>query len=151
MKTKTTKILSLGFFLFIISNELKASIDDVYITPEIPIPTDIININVLGTESTGSVLILDSEFLRDGTDLSLDIFLDVGHFQVITPWDHTETIGILPTDTYDLTVNAYINNSLAYTHIKNFKVVPEPTSILLLTVGTIGIFANKRRKSCLKK
>lgn len=146
MKIKAIKILSLVFLLIITPNELKASIDDVYITPETPIPTDIITINVLGTESTGAVLILNSEFQKDDTDLSLDVFLDVGHFQVITPWDHTEIIGTLPYDTYDLTVNAYINDSLAYTHITSFEVVPEPASILLFTFGTIGIFANKRRR-----
>ena len=132
----------LVFVAFVcVVDSAKATITDVNILPEEPTVEDVITIAVSGWEGSGGVLITDSDLRMEGTSLELDIFLDVGFFQMITPWSHSEIIGTLPADSYNLTVNAYY--SVAYTgtdtYSTSFAVVPEPASILLLLMGVVGV------------
>jgi hypothetical protein len=81
-------------------------VTNVHIDPNQPTDKDSITIVVSGVESAGPVLI-DSDFLMEGTNLELDIFLDIDFFYVETPWSHSEIIGTLPAGLYDLSVYVY--------------------------------------------
>ena len=121
-------------------------ITDVVISPESPTDLDPITITTFGVESSGAVTVSDFDYLIDGNMLELDIYINVGSYQVITPWSYSEDIGTLPVDIYDLTVNV-INEyepSLNDTFSTSFEVVPEPASLLFLAIG----MAIVQRKKC---
>ena len=120
--------------------------DDEYITPEVPNTSDNITIFVSGVQSAGPVEITNSEFLIDDTSLELDLFLDVGLLQVVTPWNYFEDIGTLPAGTYDLLVKtdqpAFSDPEDSYSI--TFEVVPEPASLLLIAFGAIKILGGRK-------
>jgi len=120
----------------------------VEIRPEIPTIYDPIDILSSGVAGSGPVDVENTLFQIDGTNLTWDIYLNVGFLTVITPWSHTENIGTLPVGTYDLAVTAYYDYG-GFTSSEEFftsfeVVVPEPASILLLGCG--GIFLRRRRR-----
>jgi len=129
MKAKFLSIIILCYLLTVL-NISKADITDVYITPEVPNTTDNITIFVSGIQSAGFIEINNSEFHIDGTSLELDLFLNVGFLQVLTPWDYFEDIGTLPAGTYDLLIKtdqpAFSDPEDTYSI--TFEVIPEPTS-----------------------
>jgi hypothetical protein len=150
MKTKIMGMITIGFFctaFVLLVNSAEATITDVHILPEEPTIYDVITIVTSGVEGSGAVLIDSSNFDRVGTSLQLDIFLDVGVFQVITPWSHSEDIGTLPVGLYELTVQTLEQGVVTDTYSTSFEVVPEPTTILLLGLGVIGIRISKRTSS----
>jgi len=115
MKRKIVKVIALTIIICF-STSVNATITDVSIEPILPTSLDVIFVNVLGEENTGGVFIEDTDFCQDGMSLELDISLDVGVFQVITPWSHTENIGTLPVGQYDLTVRTLEDGTETYTY-----------------------------------
>jgi len=144
MKMKNITMMSAVVLVFVyISNSAKAVITDVEITPAEPTMEDIISIVTSGVEGAGAVFVTDTDFRTDGTSLELDIFLDVGVFPALTPWSHSEYIGTLREGMYDLTVRTWELPDITDTYSITFDVVPEPTTVLLLAMGILGIRANK--------
>ena len=124
----------------------KAVITDVNILPELPKLDDAITISVSGVEPYGGVRITDSIFNIDGTSLGFDLYLTLGVAPVITPWSYSEDIGSLPIGIYDLTINTIVElepfrNDTFFTA---FEVVPEPSTFLFLTLGTVALRRKKR-------
>lgn len=145
MKRKIVKVITLTIIMCF-STSVNATITDVSIVPSLPTPLDVISIDISGEESTGDVSVAGTDFRQDGVLLELDIFLDVGVFQVVTPWSHTENIGTLPVGRYDLTVRTLEDGIETYTYPTSFEVVPEPTTILLLGIGAIVIRRGNRAR-----
>lgn len=129
-----------GIVLLISSVTTQAEITDVFIFPEEPIIYDEITINVFGEENY-DVSITDSILNIDETSIEIDIYIDGGILPWITPWSHTENIGMLFIGTYDVTVNTFVefNSTFNDTFSTTFEVVPEPATILLLFFGFTGI------------
>jgi len=146
MKTKIISFVIFCINFVFLMNISKADITEVYITPEVPNNYDNITIFVSGIQSAGPVEIINSEFLIDDTSLELDLFLDVGLLQVTTPWNYFEDIGNLPAGTYDLLVKTDqpAFSGLEDTYSITFEVIPEPTSILFLAVGSLLTFKRSR-------
>ncbi|MHC4792616.1 MAG: hypothetical protein ACYS8Y_14545 [Planctomycetota bacterium] len=133
MKKKKKVMLIIGVIFacvtFVYMADLaEATITDVSVIPEQPTLEDIIIILTSGVEGAGGVSIVDSNFHMAGTSLELDIFINVGFWDVITPWSHSEIIGTLPANSYDLTVTveAYYGGSHTEinTYSTSFTVVP---------------------------
>jgi hypothetical protein len=101
-------------------------ITDAYIEPNQPTDIEVITIVVSGVEGSGPVLITDSDFQVKGNSLELNIFLLVGYYGMITQWSHSDIIGSLPADEYNLTVNAYYSGAYTGTdtYLISFTVVP---------------------------
>lgn len=147
MKTKLITILSTAVLAFVyITNSANAVITDVEIIPEEPTMEDIISIVTSGEEGSGAVFVTETDFRTDGTSLELDIFLDVGVFPAITPWSHTEDIGMLPVGTYDLDVRTIVYSNVTDTYFKTFQVVPEPSIALLICLGAACVRQIKYKK-----
>ena len=127
----------------------KATIIDVDTLPVTPIYTDVITIFTSGIEGAGGVTVTNSVFDVDGTDLTLDLYLEIGLLTVSTPWSHSEIIGTLVPADYNLTVNTYDVFYSMYddTFSTTFEVTPEPTSLLLLAMGIIGVRRKIRKES----
>ena len=140
------KILFTLIVMFAFNGITLANIVDVQISPVIPKISDEITINIFGREGSGPVSIDGSYFERQGTILQLDIFLNVGFFAVMTPWSHSQNIGTLPAGTYNLTVKTYELPNLTNTYSTSFEVVPEPSTILLLALGALGILLKYHNK-----
>jgi len=123
---------------------LQASITDVVIQPATPTLNDDISLLIDGVES-GGVAIVGYSFTIDGASIELDIDFQETVLTVVTPWSHSENIGLLPIGTYDITVNALFNfnPSLNDTYLTSFEVVPEPTTLALLGLG--GLFSRRRK------
>lgn len=68
----------------------EGAILDVTIEPEEPSITDPISIIVSGLEGSGPVEIINSDFYVDGTTLELDLFIRVGFFTEMLPWEYRE-------------------------------------------------------------
>jgi len=146
MKTKAIIILLVVFNLTILTNVSKAVIDEVYITPEIPSTKDTITIFVSGIQGSGPVEINNTELFIDEYSLELDIFLTVGFLTWVTPWDYSEGIGTLSAGTYNLLVKTDqpTMSGLEDTYSITFEVIPEPTTLLFLSVGLLGLIHRKR-------
>ena len=125
--------------LLISSSTTQAEITDVFIFPEEPIEIEPITIITSGVENYGGVRINSSSFLIDGTSLELDIFLDLGRLDVLTPWSYSEDIGTLLMGSYDLMVNTIneLEPEFNDSYYTTFEVTPEPASILLFGVGAM--------------
>ena len=140
----------LVFVAFVcITDSAKATITDVNILPEEPTIEDVITIVVSGIEGSLPVSIDDSIFQIVGTSLELDLFVTTGPFYAITTWSHSEIIGALPANSYNLTVREHERFMadpyfLTDTYPTSFTVIPEPTSILLLSMGIVGVQARCR-------
>jgi hypothetical protein len=124
------------FAVMFLSATANANITNVSISPITPTLVDPITISVNGIEGSGPVQITSTNFVINGNSLTLDISLQIGFAYVITPWLHSEAIGTLPQEFYDLTVRTfdYYHGTLLDTYpTVYFTVVPEP--------GTLAIFA----------
>ncbi len=111
-----------------------AAITDVSIQPATPTFNDDISVLVSGVES-GSMGIVDSSLTMNDMSLELDIYIEQGVLPVVTPWTHSENIGMLPIGTYDLMVNTIYAPDVTDTFTTSFEVVPEPTTLLLFLAG----------------
>ena len=133
---RTKLLLMIGVCLAMSTMTAQAVITDVFIFPEEPIIYDEITINVFGEENF-NISVSDSFLTIDGTLLELDIHLQEGMMPIVTPWSHTVDVGTLPIDTYDLTVNTWIDTTPIFndTYYTSFEVVPEPATVLLLGFG----------------
>jgi hypothetical protein len=130
MKTNLAKVI---FMIMIIPPATNATITDVSILPTTPTVIDPITISVSGIEGSGGVRITDTDFYISGDSLELDIFLELGPLAVITPWSYSENIGILPADTYNLTVRSFsYYPSRESSYLTRFEVVPEPSTFAFL-------------------
>ncbi|MHC5061884.1 MAG: PEP-CTERM sorting domain-containing protein [Planctomycetota bacterium] len=131
------RILLTAVVLILVSPLVSAEITDVFISPQEPIEIDPITIITSGVENSGAVVIESSSFMIDGTSLELDIYLEVGSYTVMTPWQHSEDIGTLLMGTYDLTVNTIneLEPEFNDTYYTSFEVIPEPATILLFGLG----------------
>jgi len=139
-----TCIIVVALTLCLGASARSAAIDSITITPPLPWEVDPITVEVSGVMSSGPVTFLGSDFSRTGSDLRLDIFLDIGLLDVMTPWSHADHIGTLNAADYDLTVRAIFNKAIVGTGQVNFTVVPEPSISALF--GIIGVSLMRRRR-----
>ena len=96
---------------------------------------------------TGPVRIDNSVFSVVGNNVDLDILIERGFLQMVTPWTHEEHIGVLPLGWYNLTVQVTDNFGDSSTHFSTFQVVPEPIGALLIGVGCLLVRRIRRTKS----
>jgi hypothetical protein len=140
MKTPVCMII----MLLAISHYVRAGITDVSISPLGPTINDAISIIIEGEEWVSPIDISNTVFSTNGSNLTLDIYLETGMLQVYSPWSHNENIGMLSAGTYQLEVNAIYGPSVSDTFETSFEVVvPEPTSMLLLLSGTLFLYRIK--------
>jgi len=121
-------------------------ITDVSIDPVVPTTSDPIAIFVSGTEGYGGVTITDSVFTLQDMSLYLDLYLNVGPMAVVTDWSYSESIDPLSAGIFDLLVRTFEDEEVTSTYPITFEVIPEPTSILLLIVGMIGLRVKQKKK-----
>ena len=123
-------------------------IHGVDIMPNSPSVTDPVTILPYGAMGSTDQYIDHTVFSMDGTSQELEIFFDsVGSgLPVVTPWSHSEPIGILPMETYSLTVRTYQLDQLADTYVTSYAVIPEPSTLILLTMGAVGLLAYAWRR-----
>jgi hypothetical protein len=145
------KRLLLNIFILMLLCPVKAvkgDITDVHTDPTVPTDLEVITIIVSGLEGSHAVVITDSNFQREDTSLELNIYITQGYYAKITPWSYSEVIGTLPANEYDLTVSAHYTGAHigTDTYLTSLTVVPEPATLLLLTMGAIWIRAGKRKK-----
>lgn len=133
-----------AIYLIPLQSRLHADIDSVSILPVQPTDLDVISIITSGTEGSGPVQVTNAVFQADETNLRLDLFLDVGFLQMVTPWTDTQGIGNLSAGSYDLTVRTFIASELDDTYSTSFSVVPEPTSLAILTIGSFLVHFRRR-------
>ena len=114
----------------------------VYIEPAIPTKNHDITVFVSGLSGYGGVRDFSSSFLRNGYDLRLNIYYKTGMLPVVTRWYYSTSIGQLPEGTYDLLVKGGMHDG----HLQ-FTVVPEPTSIILLSLGVAGLYRRRKIRS----
>ena len=77
--------ISLFAAILCLSSTSKSAITNVYIEPDVPSTLDDITIFVTGFEVEGPVSIYDNNFFINDTSLTLDLYINTGFFQVITP------------------------------------------------------------------
>jgi len=131
----------------------QAVITDVSVLPENPTDIDLISILVTGEEGSGGVTITDAIFTLDDDLLTLDISLDIGNILIVTPWDYTYDIGLLPEGIYDLTVNSLVpvDPTLNDTFMTAFEVVPEPATAFLFGSGVVFVLIKKHERKKLNR
>ena len=138
--------ISLFAAILCLSSTSKSAITNVYIEPDVPSTLDDITIFVTGFEVEGPVSIYDNNFFINDTSLTLDLYINTGFFQVITPWDYSEPIGSLPAGSYDLNVNEFLTGNLIQTYPLSFEVIPEPSSIIIFITAAICFMKYKRKR-----
>lgn len=115
------------------------TIEDVHITPEEPLPYDIITIDASGWVGYTGPQVDYTEFLMIDESLQLDMFFLVGDLPAVTPWSYSEDIPSLDAGSYTLTVRAFEPpyGEPGNTYITSFTVVSEPATIALLAIGAL--------------
>jgi hypothetical protein len=146
-----TKLLKVVFVVLFFSAAAKASIVNVSISPITPTFTDPITILIDGMEGSGGVQITNTDFIINGNSISLDIYINRGIVQVVTPWSHSELIGTLPADTYNLTVRRFLPpyyppDIIVSSYSISFEVTPEPSILAIFGVALpiFRIFSRKK-------
>jgi hypothetical protein len=142
MKSKRLFLYAILVLLPVCAN---ATITNVSISPAMPTLIDPITILISGIEGSGMVQIADTNFIVNGNILSLDVYLNVGHLDMMTPWTHSEEIGLLPFGVYDLNVRTLRQSVVNSTYSTSFEVVPEPATFVFLVIG-LPIFRGFLRK-----
>jgi hypothetical protein len=140
IKRKIVKIIALTIMMcFSTSAATTVWINSVNIIPEQPLETDIITFNIVGKASSSPSEVEYDQFTQIGTLLQLDLYVDRGFFAAISDWTYSKNISPLSTETYTLEVRAfdYKLGTLQNVYTVDFTVVPEPTSLLLLGLGTL--------------
>ncbi|MBN2019477.1 MAG: PEP-CTERM sorting domain-containing protein, partial [Sedimentisphaerales bacterium] len=126
----------------------EAIILDVNVFPEQPTINDEIAIITSGITSLGGIQIEGSDFEMQGNSLLLDIFIRTGAATVEIPYLYSENIGTLPAGLYDLTVRNFETSlydiTHTYTYSTTFEVVPEPSTLVLLSFGFIQVMRRRR-------
>ena len=135
MKARLLLATVLLMCIFVLSTQ--ASIGDVTIQPSAPTEADNISFDIVGAEASGDVNISEVIYNLDNNHVTLDLSMELGPFFAITPWSYTYDIGTLPAGIYDVTVNTIVvnNPSTNSTFDTSFEVVPEPTTLLLVSAG----------------
>jgi hypothetical protein len=108
-------------------------IEGVGIVPQPPTISDSLTIFAYGEIGWLGIPVAFTHYSRSGTLQSLDIYFDFSgiHLPVVGSWGHSEPIGTLPTNTYNLTVRTYeffgepMLPVLADTHSIAYTVFPE--------------------------
>ena len=113
---------------------------NVVIQPETPTIYDSIEIISTGVRGGGPITVENTFFQIDEAALTLDIFLNEGFLTVVSPWHYTENIGSLPAGVYDLTVTAYDDYGPETSFTSFEVVVPEPTTLSFLMLGSILVW-----------
>jgi hypothetical protein len=123
-------------------------IDDAWIMPEFPTDIDEITISVSGEAGKSSSYVSSAQFYQDQDYLTLDLYVDMGNFDVISSWTHDEPIGVLSPDYYALNVRAYDyrDGTLQDEYTLDFTVTPEPSTLFFLGIGLLTIKTFSRRK-----
>jgi len=141
MKRKIIKVITLTIIMCFSASSSATSvwIDSVDVIPEQPLETDIITFDIVGRASSSPSEVAYDEFTQNGTSLQLDLYVNMGILTMISDWTYSKDISPLLTGTYTLEVRAFDNydETLQDTYVFNFTVVPEPTTLLLLTLGGI--------------
>lgn len=145
MKRQVVKGYLVILFVLVINICVYAGITSVSINPPQPTTTDFISIITAGVEGSRPVGITPVLTIIEN-NIVLDLSMEVGILQVVTPWSHTENIGYLPAGIYNLEVNAIYSPTATQTFSTSFEVVPEPTSLLLFATGIV-LFRGKCKKS----
>ena len=126
--------------------------DIIQITPSPLTDTDQITFDVNGNFNSGGWIIDFTEvFIDHGT---LQLTINASHdgsvtFPAVTPWDITESLHPLKSNDYDLLVvltKTSPGQSTTQGFRGTFTVIPEPASLSLLTLGTLGTLALLKRK-----
>lgn len=120
-------------------------IDNVQVTPESPTISDSIEVNVFATLSYGEIP-YSTEVTMLNNQVKIDIVFSGSGLPAITSWQHTENIGSLDIGTYDLVITTTKISSPGWDdeYTTEFTVVPEPASVLLLSLGAFFIRRKKR-------
>jgi len=138
-------LMMVGTVIGFMTDTADATIIDVNIAPSSPGILDEIRITTSGMEGSGPVFVTNSDFWMDENTLHLDLFLNVGSFQMVTPWSHSEDIGTLAGGMYDLYVQTIESGNITDDYTMTFEVLPEPATALTLALGAIGL--RRRRQS----
>jgi len=127
--------------------QMRVTLSDVHISPTEPEPVDVITVFASGGLAYFDIPFDHSEFSINQQSLQLDLYFGNGYSPAIGDWSHSEEIGMLPAETYTLTVRTFEpRHGLNDTYTTSFTVVvPEPTTVLLLAVGIIGIQFSKHK------
>jgi len=110
-------------------------IEYIYIKPAMPTFNNPITVHVGGWHTSGGVSNINSIFVQNGDNLSLDIYYDYGNLAIMTKWTYSRDIGTLAAGTYNLVVTNMKNYYTINSKYMTFEVVPEPSTVLLLALG----------------
>jgi hypothetical protein len=108
-------------------------IDSVNVVPAQPLEIDVITFNISGGASGTPSQVEYSQLLQNETSLQLDLYVNVGVFQALSPWTYSKQISPLPPEVYNLQVRAFDNyyGTLQDTYTMDFTVVPEPATLAI--------------------
>jgi hypothetical protein len=145
-------ILLLGFIvLFAIAFQANAVITDINIIPITPTLIDPITIVVNGWESTGPVNIVDTTVGFSNNIINFDLYIPAGALSEVTPWSHSEEIGLLSPGLYELNVQTWRTSGgnwfLSDSDSLTFEVIPEPATFFILCAGipTLRILTRSKK------
>jgi len=122
----------------------EVGIDALAILPPIPNQADPIEVEISGTMTSGPVTVLGTDLTRAGSNLWLNIDVELGPLTVMQPWSYSEEIGRLPEGSYDLTVRAISEGEIVGIRQISFNVIPEPASFGLLAGPSALILLSRR-------